>query len=106
MAVEMSIGSKRTLRYFVRGEGASGVIPDLSADPVFFGFTPVGAGYPTSGLVAGSWSTFRNRQCAQIVVGPGGSYVPSAVGDLQVWLKVIDSPDVPLEAVGILTIKP
>jgi hypothetical protein len=81
---------------------------DPTGDVVQFAFTP--ATYPeTSPSVwyIGSWATFPGPSYwAQCLVGPANDGVSLAIGTYQAWVKIIDSPEVPVIQQLVLEITP
>jgi hypothetical protein len=83
----------------------NGVAINPTSDPVQFAF--MAAGNP--GLTdwhTGSWSTVApTTYLAQCLVGPGNGGVPLLAGSTYaIWVKVTDSPEVPVRQVGLLKI--
>lgn len=78
---------------------------DPTGDPVFMAFVPVGiSNYPVSWF-GGSWSTtVQGNFLAQCLVGPGAGGVVLAPGFYTVWVKITDSPEVPVKPVGTVQI--
>ena len=83
---------------------------DPTADPVQMAFTPqtYPPTSPTSAYwVTGSWVTFPGpAYWAQALVGPANGGTALSIGTYQVWLKVTDSPEVPVLQPCLLTITP
>lgn len=81
---------------------------DPTSDPVAFAFTALS--YPTIEPVTwytGSWLTFPGPvYWAQCLVGPASGGVPLAIGTWQGWVKVTDSPAVPVLQPFLLKITP
>lgn len=79
-----------------------------TGDSVQFAFMP-GEVSPGSGdWKAGSWDGTQprptgNAYLAQCLVGPGGT-VTLAPGTYTTWVKILDSPEVPIIRYGLLTI--
>jgi hypothetical protein len=79
-----------------------------TGDPVQFAFL-TGTAAPTGpDWKAGSWDGTQprptgNAYLAQCLVGPGGT-VTLAPGTYTMWIKITDSPEVPVIPVGLLTI--
>jgi hypothetical protein len=75
-----------------------------TADVVQFSFVPSGSAAPGS-WNTGSWDTTVNDiYLAQCLVGPGSSGVVLAQGTYAVWVKITDSPEVPVKPAGTLAI--
>ena len=66
------------------------------------GVDPVGGDYKTS-----SWetdaTTTPNTYLARCLVGPGGT-VALAAGTYEVWVKITDSPEIPVLRSGTLVV--
>lgn len=84
---------------------------DPTSDAVQFAFKNRGTTPVPSDWVAGSWAgTVNGAYWASCLVGPasgganGGTAL--AIGTYVIWTKVIDSPEVPVEEAGLLTITP
>ena len=82
---------------------------DPTGDPVSFAFTPANT-FPAvepSTWYTGSWVTFPGSQYwAEILIGPANGGVSLATGAWQVWVKITDSPEVPVLQPCLLTITP
>lgn len=102
--ISQSVLSRKFVRLSVEASGASGPINPTS-DVVAMAFT-TGDALP-SAWVAASWASTSPRSdgsyVAQCLVGPGGD-TTLVVGSYSIWLKIIDSPEIPVEPVGLLTI--
>ena len=81
---------------------------DPTSDPVTFAFTALS--YPTiepDAWYTGSWLTFPGPvYWAQCLVGPANGGVPLEIGTWQGWVKVTDSPAVPVLQPFLLKITP
>lgn len=79
-----------------------------TGDTVAFAFTP--QTYPEtspSAWVSGSWVTFPGpAYWAQALVGPANGGTALSLGTYQVWVKITDSPEVPVLQPCLLTITP
>jgi hypothetical protein len=80
---------------------------NLSTDTVQFAF--MAAGDPgNADWRTGTWETTtvsgKALYVAQCLVGPANSGVSLSVGPWNVWVKVVDNPDVPVRQVGTLQI--
>lgn len=87
---------------------AEGANPDPAADVVEFQFVlgglPPRAQPTDDGWVAGRWITRETGVLlAAVLVGPGGG-VALARGRWAAWIRVVDSPTVPVVPVDVLTI--
>jgi hypothetical protein len=81
----------------------SGVAHDPTADTVKMAFTdpftdPVSGDWKTA-----TWETFGTTYYAKCLVGPGGT-IQLAAGTYKVWVKVTDSPEIPILPAGRVTI--
>lgn len=93
--------STEYLRYPVSAvvNGAA-IVP--TGDTVQFAFPVTGAAPVT--WFAGSWETVSSTYFARVLVGPaGGVFAPTAGVTYDVWIKITDSPEVPVRKVGTLT---
>ena len=110
MNVSQALGSLRDVRVETQVT-KSGANFDPTADNVYMAFLPQGtapATFPSADWNAGSWETVGvapfatyNALC---LVGPGGIFTPSARGTYGIWIRVADTPEVPAELVGTLTV--
>lgn len=79
---------------------------DPTADVVQMAFmlTPPGLNPGNSDWKTASWvSPGSGLYAIRCLVGPGGSN-PLSVGNYNVWVKVTDNPEVPVQVAGILAI--
>lgn len=76
-----------------------------TSDTVQMAFVPVSSSnYPVSWFT-GSWSTtVQGNFLAQCLVGPLNGGVILAPGTYTVWVKIIDSPEVPAKPAGTLQV--
>jgi hypothetical protein len=82
---------------------ASGTTVNPTSDVVQFAFMK--AGKPgSSDWHIGSWDTAPGGYLAQCLVGPGAGGTVLALGTYQIWLKIVDNPEVPVRPVGLLAI--
>ena len=61
--------------------------------------TTQAADYPPTAAttwITGSWLSGATTPTAQILVGPSGGAVTLVVGSYQVYIKITDSPEVPI----------
>ena len=96
-AARFSVATKEQCRVQVFAK-AAGVEVDPTAAPVFLGFTQH-AGPPVSGdFVSGEWDGDPTRHVAQTLIGgPGtGATKELTAGRYHVWIKITDSPEVPV----------
>lgn len=86
----------------------SGAAYDPTGDAVVMAFL-AGAGPPDSGdWKAASWDTDATTTpptyWAQCLIGPVGGTITLAAGTWSVWVKVTDSPEVPVRRAGQIKI--
>ena len=85
----------------------AGAAYNPTADTVQFAFTANGVQPGTSDWKTGSWDGTNPRPngsyVAQCLVGPGGA-IALTTGTYTVWIKVTDSPEIPVINVGLLKI--
>lgn len=76
-----------------------------TSDTVYMAFVPVGSSnYPVT-WYQGSWSTtVQGNYLAQCLIGPLNGGVVLPVGYYVVWVKVTDSPEVPVKPSGTVQI--
>jgi len=102
MKETISALSKEYIRVKVDAE-KSGVTYDPTGDVVTFAFTtvnsPVGATW-----LAGTWETVNGEHFARCMVGPAGTVTLVAGNTYIVWVKITDSPEVPIKNAGILQV--
>jgi hypothetical protein len=90
------------LRYQVTATVAGAVYTPTS-DVVQFAF-PVTGAQPSTWL-SGSWETVGSNYFARVLVGPTGGVVTLTAGTTyDVWMKITDSPEIPVRLVGKLTV--
>ena len=82
-----------------------------TVDVVQFGFQPEAtytASEAPSTWYSGSWETVGTgaqvSYVAKCLVGPGGTFAPTAPVDYWVWIKITDSPEIPVLFVGELQV--
>lgn len=79
---------------------------DPSGDTVQLAFMPAGQQPASGDWHPATWETLPGPQYnALCLVGPANGGVSLPVGVYQVWIKVTDSPEVPVEAVAWLKIE-
>jgi len=107
------VWSSATLQYLrVRVKAVvNGADFDPSGDVVQFGFVATSAGSPSTvpgSWVNGVWETDtisgETVHIAKVLVGPSGSFVPSANTAYFIWLKISSTPEQPVLAAGTLTV--
>lgn len=79
----------------------AGVAKDPTPDVVGFALTAPGANPVT--FTSGGWETYdatAKTAVARILVGPSGTLAAPAVGTWDVWVKVTDSPEIPVIKAG------
>jgi hypothetical protein len=100
--------TKQLVRFTVTHKVA-GVVVDPTADVVEFAFLPPPAEPAGGDWTAGTWETIPGppvQYVARCLVGPatGGGGKVLARGDYVIWLRVTDAAEVPVKAVGSITI--
>lgn len=85
----------------------SGVAADPTADGVQFSFPSEGTD-PVTWYV-GSWETVTSAlgvstYYARCLVGPSGGVVNLVTGKYDIWVKVTDSPEIPVLNAGTLVV--
>lgn len=103
--VAISVLSTQYVQVPVRAWNA-GTIYNPTALPAYMAFVTSGTPSPTDWNTADwAWTTTSDGYYAmQCLVGPSGSAVALAVGPYTVWAKVEGSEEVPVAAVGALSI--
>lgn len=85
----------------------SGLLIDPTSDTVSLAFTAEGVAPVTGDWQTGTWetdaTTTPDTYSARCLVGPNGD-VTLAVGVYDVWVRVTDSPEVPVRKAGNLRI--
>lgn len=99
----MSVLSTRNVRTQVSDELNGTVLVDPTGDDVSYAFMAPGVNPGLSDFVTASWQTISDRFYAILAVGPAGHTL--AVGTYIIWMKVSDSPEIPVEIVGVLRIQ-
>ena len=72
-----------------------------TSDTVQFAFPA--SGNPVT-WYAGSWETIGDQYVARVLVGPTGGVVTLTAGTYSVFMKITDSPEVPVRNLGTLTV--
>ena len=111
MPVTQSSASLQYLRVQVVAT-VNGVNPyNPTGDAVQFGFLPLTgnrADTVPGSWVAGSWEidtiAGQTAYVARCLVGPGGTFQPTAQTTYWTWIKLTDNPEIPVLQVGQLTI--
>lgn len=105
-AVQMSSASLQYITVPMNVTKA-GVPHDPTGDVVQFAFLLNISGTPAlADWVSGSWDTYDNYNypfVAKCLVGPGGTTTLTA-GTYVIWLKITDSPEIPVLIAGQLQI--
>lgn len=102
MHLKLSTLTKEYIRVPVEAREGS-VIVNPTTDVVAFAF--MASGKPTApAFTTGAWETDGSAYFARIVVGGTGTGATKelAAGVYAVWLKVTDSPEVPVRMIGTL----
>ena len=108
MAVKISSLSKEYVKVQIEAE-KDGDQYNPTSDTVEFAFKDfTGDADPESGdWAGGAWETDfgpPDVYYAKAMVGPGSSNV-LAVGKYFVWVRITDSPEIPVRRVGVLTVE-
>ena len=106
------VGTLEYLRVQVKALVNGNQAYNPTSDVVQFGFVPQGGGNTASTQpltwLPGSWETTtisgQTAYVARCLVGPGGTFVPTANTTYFVWLKVSDNPEIPLKQCGTLQV--
>lgn len=93
--------STEYLRYQVTATVA-GTARNPTSDSVQFAFTNGGANPVT--YYAGSWETVNGSYFALCLIGPAAGVITLTPGTWTVWMKITDSPEVPVRNVGTITV--
>lgn len=102
MTVVLSSLSLEYVRAHVRAR-LDGAVVDPTADVVAFAFLIDADAEPGAlDWVAGSWETDQSKYYARCLVGPGFKVL--ADGDWYVWLKITDTPEIPVRRIGKVSI--
>jgi hypothetical protein len=105
-----SVLSTQFIQIQVTARSGTATSYDPTGDTVAMAFTPLTypETSPASGSwVTGSWQTFPGpAYWAEALVGPANGGTALALGTYQVWVKVTDSPEVPVLQPCLLTITP
>lgn len=104
MAVKIHSLSKEYIKVPVSVE-VNGADYDPTGDTVEFSFTTFADDADPTAWNIGDWETDPGppiRYYGRVVIGTGG--VVLAVGKYHVWVRITDSPEIPVRLVGVLTI--
>jgi hypothetical protein len=103
MAVlRVSASSKEYLKVAVNAV-KNGAVYDPTGDTVEFAFTSGDElGSPT--WYAASWESMGGQHYARCLIGPGGGVVALAIGFWWVWVRVTDSPEIPIKQAGVIEV--
>lgn len=85
---------------------AAGSPYDPRPDAVAFAFKPPGGGNPSdTDWHAGSWTIAApGSYLAQCLIGPASNAVALLANTYTIWVKITDSPEIPVASVGLLEI--
>lgn len=98
--------STEYIRVLTAAVDEDGATVDPTVDPVALAFISEGEAITASStFVAGTWETdvadpTTPLYYARVLAGPAGAYVPVAGTSIDVYIKVTDSPEVPIRHVG------
>lgn len=76
---------------------------DPRSDVVQFAFVVSGVNPQSGDWHTGLWDGGNSPYVAQCLVGPSGGVALTA-GDYVIWVKITDNPEIPVRAVGELSI--
>lgn len=103
MTVTRSYLTREYLRYQVTAK-VLGRPVDPTSDLLQFAFTARG-GTPVN-WVLGAWETdTAGKHWATCLVGPGGAFTPADDTMYDVWIKITDSPEIPVRRIDLLVIE-
>jgi hypothetical protein len=94
--------SKEYVRVPISAREGSGAVNPTSR-PVDLAFMPLGTNPASGDWVVAAWETDGSTYYARATVGPGGSKVLAA-GTYTVWVRVQDSPEIPVRPAGLFRI--
>lgn len=101
--MELAAASTEYIRVPVSATDAGEPI-DISGDSVRMGFTSVNGEAPTTWHLA-EWETVGSTYNARCLVGPDSGGGPELErGSWAVWVKITDSPEVPVLRAGFLSV--
>ena len=86
----------------------AGVAYDPTTDVVKWAFLPVGSPLSGATWTTGSWETVGTVYYARCLVGCGaavGGDVTLAAGTYTAYWKITDSPEIPIEPVGTVSVQ-
>jgi hypothetical protein len=105
------VGSLNYVRFQVKANVNGNPGYDPTGDVVQFAFLDIlshSADDEPVSWTNGSWETDtitgQNAYVAKILVGPAGSFVPTQGTNYWIWMKITDSPEVPVMQVGTLQV--
>lgn len=103
--ITRSVLDTRYVAIPVTATGANGLPINPTGDVVQFAFKSAGVNPGVGDWNTGSWATTSSGGYqAQILVGPANGGVALTVGVYQIWVKVTDSPEVPVIPADLLQI--
>lgn len=104
MSADLTVSSLSTVNIQVPVQAsAEGAPYNPTSDTVQLAFA-LSSAYPVT-WYTGSWTTtVQGNYIAQCLVGPANSGVVLAPGTYTVWVKITDSPEVPVLPAGSLQI--
>lgn len=99
LVITLNRNSTEFVRFLVKAR-VEGQKYDPTTDVLKFSF-PVKGSQPSS-WVDGEWETAGKDHYAMALVGPGGT--PLTAGDYDVYIKITDTPEIPVRHLEILRI--
>jgi len=82
----------------------NGAVFDPTSDVVKMTFTEEDSLVGTESWYVGSWETAGSKYFARCLVGPAPGLVELTHGTWFVWVKVTDSPEVPIKRAGVVEV--
>ncbi len=101
MAEPISVLSKEYRSWPVTATEA-GVPVDPTDDPVYLAFAADADPPAGDDFVAAEWETIGGAHFARVLIGPGA--LELAAGAYRVWVKVTDSPEIPVLPIDTLSV--
>ena len=103
--ITRSVLDTRYVAIPVTATGTNGQPINPSTDSVQMAFVPQGVNPGSGDWHAGSWAATANGGYeAQCLVGPANGGTTPGIGVFQIWVKITDSPEVPVIPADLLQI--
>lgn len=100
--LEISVSSLQYVKVPVTAT-VNGAAYNPTSDQVQLAFVTIGDDPAGSDWVTGSWETASGTYYARALVGPGGT-VELAKGRYQIYVKITDSPEIPVLESDVLEV--